>query len=85
MSNDPGNDRPDLRAQLVEVLLAHVERDRFPSATMMDLIEESLTGDETARYAEILMDRIREDVYPSVSMMRRLRALADRQSGSLSG
>jgi hypothetical protein len=73
-----GNGDTDLRAQLVEVLIDNVERDRFPSVTTMNLVEEMMTPEETARYAGILMDRLRADVYPSVDLMKRLRALVER-------
>jgi hypothetical protein len=65
----------DVRRQLVELLLSKVEGDRYPSVTMMNLVEELMTPDEVPVYAQVLMDKIRADRFPSVSMMLRVREL----------
>ncbi|MFC7495027.1 MULTISPECIES: hypothetical protein [unclassified Nocardioides] len=65
----------DTRASLLDLLLAKVAEDPYPSGMMMDLIEELLEPDEVAAYAAVLMDKIQDENFPSVSMMRRLVAL----------
>ena len=69
------NDEPDIRGDLLAVLLSKVEQDQYPSSTMMDLIEEMLTPAELASYAHVLLDKIQADNFPSLDMVRRLSAL----------
>lgn len=65
----------DVRGEILELLMDKVANDRFPSSTMMDMIEGMLGPDEAPTYAAILMDKIRQDNYPSIPMMRRLMRL----------
>jgi hypothetical protein len=70
-------DKPtDVRAQLLQRLLEHVEEDQYPSTTMMDTIEEMLTPDEVQQYAGVLLAKVADDTYPSLGMIRRIRDLA---------
>ena len=66
----------DLRAEMFETLMEKVESDHYPSATMLDWIEELLTPEELPIYAEALLRRIREDKYPSIPMIARLKRLS---------
>ena len=66
----------DIRRELLNVALTLVENDRYPSVTMMDLVEQLMGPDERAIYVEVLLDKIRRDRRPSIPMMRRLMALA---------
>ena len=69
-------DKPtDVRAQLLQTLLEHVEEDQFPSTTMMDTIEEMLTPDDVEQYAGVLLAKVADDTYPSLGMIRRIRDL----------
>jgi hypothetical protein len=54
-----------------------VERDRYPSSTMLDDIERLLTPWRREEYAEILIEKIRRDRYPSRSMIQRLLRLSE--------
>lgn len=69
------NDRIDIRAEVVGLLLEMVARDKYPSSTMMNMIEQLATPDELGSYAEVLMDNIRSSPNPSIPMLRRLVAL----------
>jgi len=69
-------DKPtDVRAQLLQTLLEHVEEDQYPSTTMMDTIEEMLTPDDVEKYAGVLLAKVADDTYPSLGMIRRIRDL----------
>lgn len=69
-------DKPtDVRAQLLQTLLEHVEDDQYPSTTMMDTIEEMLTPDDVEKYAGVLLAKVADDTYPSLGMIRRIRDL----------
>jgi hypothetical protein len=65
----------DARRELLKVLLTRVQRDRFPSSTMMDLIEQLMGPDERSIYAQVLMEKIQQDPHPSYPMMQRVLAL----------
>ena len=62
---------------LLDALLDKVAEQRFPSSTMLDLIEELLRQDEIAIYASVLIRKVRDDGYPSIPMLRRIAALCD--------
>jgi hypothetical protein len=64
-----------IRRQLLEVLLAKVEQDTYPSSTMLDLIEELIGPDELEDYAGVLMAKVRNDQFPSLDLMNRVRSL----------
>lgn len=65
----------DVRRELLDLLLTKVAEDRYPSATMMDLIEQLMGPDERSIYVQVLLDKIRQDRMPSIPMMRRVLAL----------
>lgn len=65
----------DARGELVMTLLQKVREDRYPSSTMLDMIEELLTPDELPGYVVLLQDRLREDQFPSIPLLKRLQAL----------
>ena len=70
------DDDQNLHKQVLEVLLAKVEQDPFPSITMMDMIEEILQPEDVPRYAAVLLDKIRADEFPSLDMLKRAQSLA---------
>ncbi|MGN6130305.1 MAG: hypothetical protein ACTHOK_08190 [Nocardioidaceae bacterium] len=68
--------KQDVRAGILELLLRKVEEDRYPSSTMLNMIEELLTPADVPRYAQMLMAKIADDDFPSVPMLARLKKLA---------
>jgi hypothetical protein len=73
--NDRNRDQERARAELVATMLEKVKEDPYPSTTMLDLIEELLTPQETPEYVMFLLERIRSDRFPSIPMLQRLTAL----------
>ena len=65
-------DRDDARAALIQTLLEKVSQERYPSTTMLDLIEELLTEEEYPAYVQFLQGRLRDDRFPSIPMLKRL-------------
>lgn len=65
-------DRDDARAALLRTLLEKVSEERYPSTTMLDLIEELLTEEEYPAYVQFLQGRLRDDRFPSIPMLKRL-------------
>ncbi len=70
MANTPDHD--DARAALVQTLLEKVAEDRYPSTTMLNLIEQLLTEQEYPAYIQFLQGRLRDDRFPSIPMLSRL-------------
>jgi hypothetical protein len=65
----------DIRAEIVALLMDKVVNDRYPSVTMLDMIELLMNPEERDGYAQMLMDKLNSSRYPSIPMMRRLLAL----------
>lgn len=65
----------DARRELLRFLLERVQGDRYPSVSMMDLIEELMGPEERSVYAQVLMEKIRRERWPSLSLIRRVLAL----------
>ncbi|HEY3561155.1 MAG TPA: hypothetical protein VGL05_27010 [Kribbella sp.] len=71
--NDSESRRPEpAREVLLEALLDKVAQDRFPSTSMLDLIETMLRPDEVDIYVRILVDKVRHERFPSFPVLRRL-------------
>jgi hypothetical protein len=65
----------DVRGDVVDLLLQKIASDRFPSLTMMNLVEELLAPDDVPAYAAVLMEKVQIETYPSRSMLRLVMAL----------
>ena len=63
------------RVQLLRVLLDKVAEENYPSATMLDTIEELMIPQELPVYAQLLVDHIESSRFPSIDMIQRLRDL----------
>lgn len=66
----------DLREEMLDMLLQKVASDRYPSYTMLNMIEELLTPEDVPVYAETLLSKMREETYPSIPLIARLKRLA---------
>lgn len=64
-------DRQELRELLIGVLLEKVREERYPSNSVLDLLEQNLEGDDREELASILMEKIAADRYPSTPMVKR--------------
>jgi len=60
---------------VVDLLLEKIAADRYPSVTMIKMVEELLTPDDVPAYVGVLLDKVKTDRYPSYSMLRRILAL----------
>ena len=56
--------RSSRRARVDRLALSKVKDDRYPSATMLDLLEQMLTPEELPAYASVLIERIANDRLP---------------------
>ena len=62
----------DIRREIVNMLVEKIARDRNPSITQMDLVEQLLAPDDVPAYVAVLMDKVKSERYPSLSMINRL-------------
>jgi len=63
------------RDRLVQVLLLHIAGDRYPSTTMMDRIEQSMTAGLRERYINVLLEKLANERFPSPDMVQRIARL----------
>jgi hypothetical protein len=66
---------PEVRELFIDALLDKVEDERYPSISMLDLIENQLRPDEVEIYVRVLLRKVRHDRYPSMPMLRRIAEL----------
>jgi hypothetical protein len=65
-----------LRGRYLSLLTDQIESCRYPSVTMLDRIEQSITDREwAARYVNLLIDTVSQDQYPSPMMLDRVAQL----------
>jgi hypothetical protein len=69
--------RRDAEALFTRILLDKVREDKFPSATQMTLIEESIPREMVQEYLEILLEKVQADRFPSIPMLRRMQRVAE--------
>lgn len=66
----------DLRRRYENVLISRLRETKYPSATMLDQIEASITDRKAAEeYVNELINRLEGDRYPSPPMVARVRTL----------
>ena len=59
-----------------EILMERVRTDRYPSAQLLDRIEQAFwTADQVADYVDMLLDKIDESWYPSGQLLDRVQRI----------
>jgi hypothetical protein len=64
-----------LHERLMDILLTEIERERYPSSNLLDLLESHMTDEDRVRIANALMDNLAADRYPSLAMVSRIARL----------
>jgi hypothetical protein len=67
--------RDRIHQAVYQTLIDKIRRDRFPSATMMNLVEANLSEEQFREYVGVLLEKVRRDRYPSMDMLKRLTQL----------
>jgi hypothetical protein len=65
----------DIRGEVVALLMEKIVSDKYPSVTMLDMIEQLANTEERSSYAQVLMDKVNSARYPSIPLLQRLLAL----------
>jgi len=74
--NQSDDFRDRLREAIYQMLIDKIAGDRYPSASMMNMVEAALDDERLLRaYAEVLYDKVSGDRFPSPDMMKRLASL----------
>ena len=68
----------ELQQRFFQVLLDKTTNEEYPSALMLDIIEESMSPPMRQAYINSLLDRIERDEFPSPSMIKRVSTLLGR-------
>jgi hypothetical protein len=65
------------RAIFLRTLMERVREDRYPSATQMTMLEQTLPPQLLPELIEILLEKVVEDHNPSIPMLKRISRLVD--------
>ena len=68
--------RDEAQGWMVEMLMEKIRDDRYPSATQMAIVEESLPRELIPDYLEILIEKAGQDTVPSIPLLRRISRIA---------
>jgi hypothetical protein len=69
----------ELRERLTNRLVSEIDDSRFPSVTMLNRVEATLSEpDELASYAESLVKKIEATRFPSIAMLNRVEGVIAR-------
>lgn len=65
-------DRLVLHDLFYGVLLEKVRQDRYPSSTMLNILEQHMVGHERQELVTMLVQKVAADRYPSIEMLKRI-------------
>jgi hypothetical protein len=65
------------RAAYARILMDMIERDRYPSPTQMEILENVIPAPLVPDYLNILLEKVMDDRFPSPSMLRRIMKVAN--------
>lgn len=66
------NDRQEAQEALVRLMLDKLRRDRYPSSTQMDLLEQVIPRSLAPQYFDVLLEKVASDQWPSNSLLARM-------------
>lgn len=64
-----------IRDRYIQLLLEHIENDKYPSLTHLDLVESLLPPKSMDEYLDILISKLETENYPSLAMLQRVQRL----------
>lgn len=66
----------DIHRRYWDALLDRVRTDHYPSALMLDLLEQDMTERERPALVDALVRKVEADRYPSPTLMQRISRIA---------
>jgi hypothetical protein len=70
------NVRRQVHEALYGLLIDKIRSDHYPSATMMNMVEQGMDERQFRAYAAVLLEKVAADRFPSIDMLKRLIQLA---------
>jgi hypothetical protein len=67
--------REKAQTAIARLLLEHIRRDNYPSATHMAMLEQTIPPDLLGEYLTVLLSKVVDDRWPSVPMLRRIQRI----------
>ncbi|HZC72664.1 MAG TPA: hypothetical protein VE442_18345 [Jatrophihabitans sp.] len=61
-----------LHDRFYALLLERVRADRYPSTTMLDMLEVNMLGYEREELVNVLLEKVAQDRFPSIPMLQRI-------------
>lgn len=77
-SRPAGVTREEVQTAIARILLERVRKDRYPSWTHIQLIEQLIPQSMQREYVNILLEKVLSDSQPSIPMLRHIARLAER-------
>jgi hypothetical protein len=68
----------EVQTAIARILLEHVRRDKYPSRSHMETLEEILPPSLKREYVNILLEKVLHDSQPSIPMLRHIAQIAQR-------
>jgi len=62
----------EARNAIARLLIERVRQDKYPSATHMDLIEQTMPPYLMRDYLNVLLEKVVRDTWPSIPMIHRI-------------
>ncbi|HKN93551.1 MAG TPA: hypothetical protein VJU60_04390 [Thermoleophilaceae bacterium] len=62
----------EARTAFARLLLERVRRDKYPSVSHLDLIEQVMPPTVIRDYLNVLLEKVAEDAVPSIPMLARI-------------
>jgi hypothetical protein len=72
---DPDDVRSRMRDAVYEMLIDRIRRDRYPSTSMMNMVEAGMSEKQRREYVGALLEKVSDDQFPSMDMLKRLTGL----------
>ncbi|MDT4912665.1 MAG: hypothetical protein QOC66_1793 [Pseudonocardiales bacterium] len=74
-NHDPDDVRSRMHDAVYGMLIDRIRRDRYPSSSMMNMVEAGMSDRERREYVGALLEKVTDDQFPSMDMLKRLIAL----------
>lgn len=69
-------DGDQARELVTRLLMERVREDTYPSATHMEILENTLPDHMLGEYLEILVEKVESESWPSTTMLKRIQRVA---------
>jgi hypothetical protein len=68
--------RNEVQTAMSRLLLERIRADKYPSATQMNMLEQSIPPELIREYLNVLLEKVLTDKSPSIPMLHRIQRIA---------